>query len=38
MSRRLPFLAFMAVLYPLAMFLYARSLEYGRRMGLLAGY
>jgi ABC-2 type transport system permease protein len=31
-------LAFMAVLYPLAMFLYARALEYGRRMGLLAGY
>jgi ABC-2 type transport system permease protein len=31
-------LVFLAVLYPLALWLYGRSLEYGRRMGLLAGY
>jgi hypothetical protein len=31
-------LVFIAVVYPIAMWLYGRSLEYGRKMGLLAGY
>jgi ABC-2 type transport system permease protein len=31
-------LAFIAIVYPIAIWLYGRSLEYGRKMGLLAGY
>jgi ABC-2 type transport system permease protein len=31
-------LAFIAVVYPLGLWLYGRSLEYGRKLGVLAGY
>ena len=31
-------IGFLVVLYPLALWLYGRALEYGRKMGLLAGY
>ena len=31
-------LAFLAVVYPLGLWLYGRSLEYGRKLGVLAGY
>jgi ABC-2 type transport system permease protein len=31
-------LVFLAIVYPLALWLYGRSLEFGRKMGLLAGY
>lgn len=31
-------LAFIAVVYPIALLLYSRAMELGRRMGLLAGY
>ncbi len=31
-------LAFLAVVYPLGLYLYSRSLEYGRKLGVLAGY
>jgi ABC-2 type transport system permease protein len=31
-------LGFLAVVYPLGLWLYGRSLEYGRKLGVLAGY
>ena len=31
-------IGFLVVMYPLALWLYGRSLEFGRKMGLLAGY
>ena len=30
--------AFLAVVYPLGLWLFGRSLEYGRKLGILAGY